>query len=441
MSHKLKVELFKKRILLGERKSSCKKHLEHSYAKHANDQPSCPPNFNINSKELENPNTVVAAEDRINVNLTSDQDLGLDLTIGDLHDDDNGFENSQMTTQPLAKGKKNASKNICSSFSQDLLNEDFSLALKITLSSLKELSKLPGPVKLQNLFLFASDVEPCDWDHGHKIFNEMNVHKGSLEENLRKFTSMPITIASAVAYMHSICEQIKPNLSLCEKQYCGAEFLRRFAEKLRVTIGKKCVRNEITQTPHLEAIPFTNQKMTKEEEILYYVSGSTINSVNKKIPADTDFLSVVCFKGGAAAATKLSQKIAAIAQWTRKMDRGGLIFVNEHTFEIFCEINTLVDTVYISRLTELVNNVNKKDAAKQLILNSQSVKQKWKNLLLPLEFQNKEKILDYLIDSFLNLRGKALAIYYKTKYQIANRAQLKCKLSLRKDLKKDKLKK
>ena len=176
---------------------------------------------------------------------------------------------------------------------------------------------------------------------------------------------------------------------------------------------------------------------SSESNALRYVAGYVCCHLRKKIEKENHELKeemVLCLMELVKDINSTSEVCENVEEWTKKTDRGGLWYVKETTFQVFCAIEYQIRTL----LKELRNPLppTKADIIKR-VTKDDDVQFYWLIASADFEIDDQEThdlLLNRIVELFLTIRGFSLVGMWMEKYkQLAKKSTQRTK-SLRREL-------
>lgn len=184
------------------------------------------------------------------------------------------------------------------------------------------------------------------------------------------------------------------------------------------------------QVVHLET-DFSSEIETNEGNTLRYVAGYICRHLRKKIEKENHELKeelVLCLMQ--LVRDKNSEDCETDEEWTKRVDRGGLWYIKETTFQLFYTIEHRVRTIL-----DQLKNPSPPSKAKiiQTVTRDDDVQFYWLIASADFEIDDEETcdiLLNKIVELFLMVRGFSLAGVWMERYKQSAKRLTQCSKSL-----------
>ena len=187
-----------------------------------------------------------------------------------------------------------------------------------------------------------------------------------------------------------LIQKLDPNVP---RKYC-VMFHQCFLREL-VACTIKAYRELVTRPEETAA---SKDLTASEKGVLYYVAGFILHKVGTRKHGNTALIQS-CVS---------NKKESRFAEWTAKLDRGGLKFPSDNFFELIYQCDRCV----ASRVgTKLSPNVLCKDSTMEALMDHPQIKNVWDKICTSAgqTYANSLVTLQYTLEAFLAMKGRALA--------------------------------
>lgn len=146
-------------------------------------------------------------------------------------------------------------------------------------------------------------------------------------------------------------------------------------------------------------------KLTYEEEnAVRYVGGYILRSLKKESSKDEDLLLAV----NRLIDDNFDKEAAESEEWTAIVDRGGLVYITDHTYKFFCSIEySLRKYLKVSTAHKLDENFKSK--VTKLIIDDDDVQFYWVVAATEIDEETSERLLNKLIEKWIVVLGFSFA--------------------------------
>ena len=147
--------------------------------------------------------------------------------------------------------------------------------------------------------------------------------------------------------------------------------------------------------------------------IKHYLHTSTVPAVNRKAAKFVECLhSMGCSPGDE------ESFLSYTMEWTTKMDRGGLFYINDRAYLFYKEVEIFTQAHLIPHLHTVPQ-----DDRKQLLIRSvvkeDRVQYHWSALTVDITADDGEELLDKVVETWITIRGVAVVSHWLEQYKLA----------------------
>ena len=151
----------------------------------------------------------------------------------------------------------------------------------------------------------------------------------------------------------------------------------------------------------------------EEENAIRYVGGYIIRNLKKKKRKD-DNIGIAL---NDLVDNECSEEPEESEEWIGSIDRGGLIYINNNTFQLLCSIEyCLRGEMNIGNVHNLDDNF--KQRMKSAIDSDEDVQFNWTLVSVEMDDEVADKILDLIVDMWITIRGFSFASSVMEMYKI-----------------------
>lgn len=137
--------------------------------------------------------------------------------------------------------------------------------------------------------------------------------------------------------------------------------------------------------------------------------------------------------GAAAIPDVCAATIPSSCEWTRLVNRGGLLQVTDDAFDVFTDVEEVVRTYYCkSRVKEI--SVGKRDEMIEKVMQDEQVMEDWSYVAVDMDKEIERKLLKMVIEEWVKIRGFSFANAWLEQYKSKIKKTLQRSKGLRKNL-------